>query len=315
MTEVLVLSRDDVQKLLDIDEMLAALEQAFIDLSAGRADVPPRIAARTDRGLLAAMPGYVSGTALEIKVVSVFPDNHARGIPSHRGLIALFDEQDGAPLAIMDAIHITAMRTAGGSAVSARALARTDSRSLCILGSGAQGHSHLGVVPRVRDFTEIRIASRNRSHAESLASIDPRATVIDTFEEAVSGADVVCVCTDTHEPVIRYEWLAPGTHVTSVGGTFGPELDEETVAKGTLFVEWRGAATSEPPAGAWDLQGVSPERLTELGQLLAGEAPGRQSDDQITVYRSTGHAVEDAAAARLVYDRAIEMGSGTRVTI
>jgi ornithine cyclodeaminase/alanine dehydrogenase-like protein (mu-crystallin family) len=300
---------------MDIDEMLDALEQAFIDLSAGRANVPPRIAARTERGLLAAMPGYLSGSALEIKMVSVIPDNHESGIPSHRGMIALFDEDDGAPLAIMDAIHITAMRTAGGAAVSVRALSRPNSSTLTILGAGAQGHSHLAVVPRVRDFSEIRIASRTRSHAESLASLDSRATIVGSFEEAVSGADVVCLCTDVHGPVIRFEWLALGTHVTSVGGKFGPELDEETVANGTLFVDLMGAATSEPPAGAWDLQSVSPERLTELGQLLAGEAPGRRSDDEITVYKSTGHAVQDAAAARLVNERALELGVGTRVTI
>jgi ornithine cyclodeaminase/alanine dehydrogenase-like protein (mu-crystallin family) len=131
-----------------------------------------------------------------------------------------------------------------------------------------------------------------------------------SFEEAVRGADVVACCTDAREPVIRREWLKPGTHVSSVGGTFGPELDRETVAGASVFVEWRGAALNPPPAGAHELQGLDAEKLTEVGEVLAGTRPGRTSAAEITVYKSTGHAVEDAASARLVYDRARAQGVG-----
>lgn len=311
MGGLLYLSRAQVEEALDVDAMLEALSHALIVYSSGGASVPPRVGARVDdRGLLGAMPGYVRDVALEVKLVSVFPSNHERGLPSHQGLIALFDEHDGAPLAVMDGTYITAIRTGGSAAVAARALARDDARVLAILGAGVQGRSHLETLPRVRDFAEIRIASRDRAHAEALAARHPRARVAASFEAAVRGADIVACCTDAREPIIRRQWLEPGAHVSSVGGTWGPEVDPETVAQSRVFVEWRGAATSPPPAGAVELQGVDPDRLTEVGEVLAGKRPGRQSTGEITLYKSTGHAVEDAATARLVFDRAIERGLG-----
>ncbi len=305
MGELLYLSRADVERLLDIDAMLDALAGALVILSSGITSVPPRTAARIpDLGLMGVMAGYVPGVALEVKLVSVFPGNHSRGLPSHQALIALFDESDGAPLALMDGTYITAIRTGGTAAVAARALARNDAKVLAILGAGVQGGSHLETFTRVRDFKEIRVASRDRAKAAALAARDSRASVATSFEEAVRGADIVACCTDAREPVIRREWLVPGVHVSSVGGTFGPELDSETVAAAKVFVEWRGAALNPPPAGAHELQGLDPDRITEVGEVLAGTRPGRTSEADITVYKSTGHAVEDAATARLVYDRA-----------
>jgi ornithine cyclodeaminase/alanine dehydrogenase-like protein (mu-crystallin family) len=311
---MLILSRQDVVRLLDIDAMLGALEQAFVCLSAGEADVPPRIAARAPGGLLGAMPGWLPGT-LAAKLVTVFPGNEARGIPSHQGVIVLVDEASGAPLALLDAAHITAMRTAGGSAVSARHLARHDAGVLAILGAGVQGRSHLDVMPRIREFGEIRVASRTPAHAAALVAKDPRAVVSATFEAAVRGADVVCCCTDAHEPVIDRAWLADGCHVTSVGGTFGPELDATTVASARVFVESRSAVTSPPTAGARELQGMDPADVTELGEVIAGTRPGRVGHAELTLYKSTGHAVEDCATARLVHDRAVAEGVGVEVAI
>ena len=309
--ELLYLSREDVERLLDVDAMLEALGKALVAFSAGITTVPPRVGIRVpDLGILGTMPGYVPGTALEVKLVSVFPGNH-HPLPSHQGLIALFDESDGAPLAVMDGTYITGIRTGGAAAVATRALARGDSRVLAILGAGVQGASHLETFPRVRDFQEIRIASRDGEKAARLASMHPLARVAGSFEEAVRGADVVACCTDAREPVIERAWLKGGAHVTSVGGTFGPEIDRETVSSSHVFVEWRGAATNPPPAGAHELQGLDPQTLTEVGEVLAGTRPGRVDDQEITVYKSTGHAVEDAATARLVYDRARSQGAGT----
>jgi alanine dehydrogenase len=309
--ELLYLSRADVERLLDIDQMLEALARALVVFSSGVTSVPPRAGARIgDRGLLGAMPGYVPGIALEVKLVSVFPANHGRGIPSHQGLIAVFDEDTGTPLVVMDGAYITAMRTGGTAAVAARSLAREDASVLAILGAGVQGGSHLETFPRIRDFKEIRVASRDRAKAATLAARHPGATVADSFEAAVRGADVVACCTDAREPVLRREWIKPGAHVSSVGGTFGPELDQETIAAARVFVEWRGAATNPPPAGAAELQGLDPAVVTEVGEVLAGTKPGRRSDGEITLYKSTGHAVEDAATARLVYDRARAEGAG-----
>jgi alanine dehydrogenase len=315
MANVLVLTEQDVASLLDIDELLVSLADAFRELSAGAASVPPRTAARAADGLLGAMPVYLPSSPLAAKLVTVFPGNHERGGRSHQALIALFDERDGTPIALLDGTWITAIRTGAAAAVAAEALARRDAHVLAILGAGVQGHSHLRVFPRIRQFDEIRIASRTRAHAEALAAEHPAARVVASFEEAVRGADVVCCCTDAREPILRADWLAPGTHVSAVGGSFGPELDPETVRAGRVFVEWRGAVTNAPPAGAHELQGLDPETVTEVGEVLAGTSPGRTTDTEITVYKSTGHAVEDAAAARLVLARARQAGAGQTVKL
>jgi alanine dehydrogenase len=313
--ELLVLSQAEVRRLLDPDELLEALARAFVELSAGRASVPPRVAARTRDGLLGVMPGYVPGAGLESKLVAVFPGNHQHGLPSHLALIALFDEGTGRPLAVMDGTHITAVRTAAAAALSTRLLARADVRVLAILGAGVQGRHHLEAMRRVRDFHEVRVASRNRDHAEALASTVSLARAMTDFEQAVRGADVVCCCTDAAAPVIAFDWVAAGAHVTSVGANpAGPELDAETVRRGHLFVESR-VAFSPPPGGSAELDGLDPAVATELGELISGAAPGRGSDGEVTVYKSMGHAVEDAAAARLVYDRALAEGAGRRVPI
>jgi alanine dehydrogenase len=312
---MLVLSKQEVESLLAGPAMLEALEAGFLAYSTGRASVPPRTAARAPSGLLGAMPGWVSERGFALKAVSVFPGNGERGLPTHQGVITLFDEEDGSLLSVMDGEHITAMRTGGGAAVSARHLARADAKTLTILGAGVQGHSHLATVPLARDFTTIRICSRDPQRAASLASLDARCVVIAGFEEAVRGADVVCCCTDAREPVTRYEWFDAGTHVTSVGGTFGPELDPDTMRNARVFVEWRGAAENAPPAGAHELQGRDPATITELGEVIAGLKPGRQSGDEITVYKSTGSGFEDAVVARVVYDAALAARVGTEVTL
>ncbi|MFZ0128270.1 MAG: ornithine cyclodeaminase family protein [Candidatus Dormiibacterota bacterium] len=312
---MLVLSRHDVEGLLFAPEMLTALEEGFRAYSTGQASVPPRTAARAPAGLLGAMPGWVAGRGFALKAVSVFPDNGARGLPTHQGMITLFDERDGSLLSVMDGEHITAMRTGGGAAVSTRVLARPDSTTLTILGAGVQGHSHLATVPLVRDFTTIRIASRDRERASALAATDPRCVVVDGFEAAIRGADVVCCCTDAREPITRYEWLDPGTHVTSVGGTFGAEVDPETVRNARVFVEWKGAAENPPPAGAHELQGRDSATITEVGAVIAGLQPGRQSDVEVTLYKSTGSGFEDAVVARVVYEAALAARVGTDVKL
>jgi alanine dehydrogenase len=240
------------------------------------------------------MPGYVDGV-LAAKLVALFPEHD----PSHQALIAVFDAETGTPQAVMDGTHITAVRTGASSAVATRALARDDARVLAVLGAGVQGRSHVDAVRRVRDFDEVRVASRTFEHAQVLAR-ETGVLAVESFEEAVRGADVVCCCSHASEPILRREWLAPGTHVCSVGASQeGPELDAETVSTGLLCVESR-VAFEPPPAGAFELQGLDPEAAVELGEVLAGTKPGRTSDDQITVYKSMGHAVEDAAAAALV---------------
>jgi ornithine cyclodeaminase/alanine dehydrogenase-like protein (mu-crystallin family) len=307
-----MLSQADVNELLDLDRLLDALEEGFRALSSGRADIAPRTAVTTERdGFLQSMPGYAAGLGLGVKLVTGFPENHLLGLPSHQALIALFDPATGSPLAVMDGTRVTAIRTAGAAALSARHLARKDARVLAILGAGVQGHAHLEMLPRVRDFEEIRIASRTMESAQRLAELDPRAHAVANGEAAVRGADVAALCTSSSMPVIQRLWVSPGAHVSSVGfAPPGGELDRELAEMATLFVESRAAAFQPPPVGCMELVGMDAEQATEMGEVLLGTRPGRRSLEEITVYKSMGHAVEDLAAAGLVYRAAVAKGAG-----
>ncbi|HEX6492526.1 MAG TPA: ornithine cyclodeaminase family protein, partial [Candidatus Dormibacteraeota bacterium] len=246
-------------------------------------------------------------------LVSLFEGNRDLGIPTHQAHICLFDPATGTPATLMDGTHITALRTAAAAALSARVLAREDASVLAIIGGGVQGRAHLTMFPLVRDLTEIRITSRTPASAAVLAGADPRARAVDGVEAAVAGADLVALCTNAGEPVLRREWVSAGAHVTSVG--YAPphgELDRRTIDEGALFVETR-VAFSPPPAGCFELTGIDPARGTEIGEVLLGRHPGRASRDELTVYKAMGHAVEDLAAARLVDDRARQSGVGTVV--
>jgi ornithine cyclodeaminase len=217
--------------------------------------------------------------------------------------------------ALMDGTYITATRTAAGSALSTRLLARDDARVLAICGTGVQASTHARAVSRMRAFEEIRIAGRDRAKAEALADA-VGGVAVGSFEAAVRGADVVSATTHSAEPVVRHEWLDHGTHVTSVGiNPEGAELEARLVADADVFVESREAVLAPFPAGANDLRGLDAERLTEIGEVIAGTQPGRTSAEQITVYKSVGVAVMDAAAAALVLEAAARTGAGTEIEL
>jgi ornithine cyclodeaminase/alanine dehydrogenase-like protein (mu-crystallin family) len=312
---MLLLTAADVRALLDPDELVDALAAAFVALSDGAVSAPPRIAARSADGLLAAMPVHLPGAGLEVKLVSVFGGNHHSGLPSHQAVIVLFDDATGTPMAVMDGTHITAARTAAAAALATRLLAVEDAHVLAILGAGVEGAYHLDAIPRVRNFTEIRIANRTHERAVALAQRNPKARAVASFEEAVRGADVVCCCTDAPEPVLHRRWLSEGTHVNSVGASFdGPELDDDTIRAARLVVE-SNVAFQPPPAGCLELQGIVGDAAAELGEVISGRLPGRESAHQITVYKSMGHAVEDAAAAHLVYERAMQRSIGRQLSL
>lgn len=299
-----ILSDGDSERLLDLDELLDALARGFSALSAGQVAAPPRNGVDVAGGFLLSMVAHAPQHPMGVKLVSVFHDNDAHGLPGHMALIALFDERTGAPLAVMNGTYITAMRTAAGAALSTRLLARKDARTLAIVGAGVQGAAHLKMLPRVRSFTAIRVASLDVADAQRVAAVDTRATATSSIEEAVRGADVVCLCTSSPTAVIERAWLAPGTHVTSVGyRPPGSELPREALAAARLFVETR-AAYAAAPVGCVELAGFDPADGTELGEVVLGRRPGRQSDDDLTVYKSMGHAIEDLVAAQLVLTRA-----------
>ena len=314
--DVLLLTESDIQALLDLEELLDALASGFKALHTGQAVVPNRNALSvSDAGLLLVMPAWQPSQNMTVKLVTVFPGNHAIGLPSHQALIWVFDPQTGTPVALMDGTYITAMRTAGAAALSAKLFARKHAHVLAIIGAGIQGHAHLKILPRVCGFKEIRVASRHFENAQKLAAMHFSARAAESIEEAVRGADVVCLCTASKTPVIEFEWLSPGTHITSVGYTPpGGELPKEVVLQGRLFVETR-LAFEPVPAGCAELAGLNPEIGTEMGEVLLGTRPGRQSDDEITVYKSMGHAIEDMAAANLTYRRAKKQGVGKMIKL
>ena len=218
----------------------------------------------------------------------------------------------------MNATPITAIRTAAVSGIATRALAREDARELAIVGAGHQAHAHVAAMLEARPFERIRIASRSFESAERLAAEWPLATAVETAEEAVRGADVVCTVTSSTEPVVLGEWLEPGAHVNAVGACFPHtrELDGTAVARATLFVDRRESAENEAGDYLLALQegAIGDGHIrAELGEVLAGTAPGRISPAEITVFESLGLAVEDLAAAEYLEQRALETGTGTTV--
>ncbi|TML83896.1 MAG: ornithine cyclodeaminase family protein [Actinobacteria bacterium] len=312
---MLFLSRGEVEELLDLDELVDALARAHARLSAGEVSMPPRIAAFAENdGLLGVMPTYVPGEVLACKLVTLFPQNRDRH--THQAAIMVFDHENGTPLALVDGTYITAARTAAGSALATRLLARDDARVLALVGTGVQARSHARALARVRDFEEIRVAGRDPEKAEELADeIGGRA--VGSYEEALRGADVVAATTHATEPVVRREWIDPGVHVNSVGlNPAGREVDEATVAEALLVVESRESALAPPPAGAPELVGIAPEHVhAELGELVSGARPGRTARDEITLYKSVGVAVQDAVAAALVLAAARGRGAGREIEL
>jgi alanine dehydrogenase len=325
---VLVLDKREVESLLDPDELRAAVGAALADLSAGRASMPTRIAALVPErdALLAVMPAYLPGAgALTTKLVSLFPRNTDR--PTHQAVIVAFDPQTGSPAALMDGEAITAARTAAGSALATDVLARRDAATLAVLGAGVQARAHLRALPRVRKFREIIVGARDATKASALAREIASETGVTTraasFADAVRAADVVCACTHSADPVVRREWLRDGTHVNSVGfNTAGREVDGETVAAALVVVESRTAALAPPPGGSNDLQWPIRDGLidathvhAELGEIVSGARTGRANESQLTLYKSVGVAVEDAAAAALVLRLARERGIGRTIEL
>ena len=328
---MLVLSRTEVRDLLDLERLIEALAAAMADLSAGRASVPSRGAAVVgDRdAFLATMVSYSpTGQALAAKLMSVFPHNAGGPLPTHQGVICVFDPTSGEPVALMDATYITAMRTAGGSALATRLLARPDAAVMAVLGTGVQARAHARLVPRVRRLREVRVAGRDPAAARALAEelsgeLAARVLAVGTYAEALRGADIACATTHSIDPVIRREWLTPGVHVNSVGyNPAGRELDDATVIDAFVVVESRAAALAPFPSGANDLTQPLREGViganhvrAEIGELVAGTREGRRSPEQITLYKSVGVAVQDAAAAALVLEAAEERGIGRTIRL
>lgn len=308
-----IISRKEVEELLDPHELLTALEEGFKALSAGQLNVPPRNQAIAPKGLLVGMPAYMPGQLMSVKLVTVFHENKA--VPAHQATITLFDSETGSPIAFMDGEHITAMRTAAAAILSIKHLARKDSKRLAIIGAGVLGAAHLKMIGTLSGLEEIFIASKDFSKAQDLALRASNAHAVDSIHQAVSNADVVCLCTSSLEPVIQADWLKEGVHVTSVGyRPPGGELPRDLVEASHIFVESK-VAFQAPPVGSAELQGLDSNISTEIGEFLLGQKPGRKDNTEVTIYKSMGHAMEDLVAANLVYEKALKRELGMKVEL
>jgi alanine dehydrogenase len=314
VTTIRYLSTADVERLLAPGPVLAALAEGFKALSAGDVQAPPRPKVDVPhKGFALAMLAWMPGRHIALKTVNVFEGNHAHHLPSHMGLISLFDRDTGAPLAVMDAAAITGIRTAGGAMLSIDQLARKDAKIATVIGSGVQAREHARLLATLPTITEIRIYARRHAQAKAIADETPRATPVTDLEGAVRTSDIVCLTTSSTTPVIEDAWIKPGTHVTSVGfAPPGSEVPAGLIGRARICVETRNAF-SPAPVGCAELAGRGSSSAVELGEVLAGTKPGRTDDEEVTLYKSMGNAMEDMVVANLVYETALAVGAGTEL--
>jgi ornithine cyclodeaminase len=309
------IDREEVARRLTCDVCISIVRQAMIALSKGETKQLLRsILPLSDGRLLGIMPGAMGAHApFGAKLISVFHENFARGIQSHQGLVILFDPETGAPVCIVHAGEITARRTAAASAVATDALARTDARRLALLGYGEQAATHARAIAQVRDLESIVVWGRSRERAQTFAKqmqaeLAVSVATARVVREAVAEADIVCTVTSAAEPILKGEWVRPGTHLNLVGsGYAGPvEVDNELVVRSRFIADSREGVLQQ---GAEFLRAkaaglVGDEHIVaEIGQVLAGEIAGRRSAEEITVYKSLGHVVQDLASAWALYSQ------------
>lgn len=318
---MIVLNEHEVRELLDMPSCIEAMEEVLAALARGELFNPLRSIARPPdaQTLLGLMPAYRAAPtpAYALKEIVIVPDNPARGLDTHMGAVLLHDGETGELVAVLNASAVTEIRTAAVSGAATRALGRPDARRVAILGAGAQARGHVHAMRAVLDDPEIRIWARRLEAAEKLAR-EVGATVAPSVDAALFGAEVVCTTTATVEPIVEKRWLARGAHVNAVGSCFPTtrELDTETVAHASFFTDRRESCLSE--AGDYILAAaegaIGPDHIkAELGEVLAGMHPGREHEDELTVFESLGIAVEDLASAELVVRRARERGVGVEV--
>jgi alanine dehydrogenase len=325
---MLLLSETQVQELIDIDELIAALSQAHIQYSTGKAVMPVRLVVPLPgiQGRITSMPGYLNDDrALGMKVVTYFQNNPKRGLPAILATIMLFSAETGKMIAAMDGSLITAIRTACASALATKVLAPSQTPVLGILGAGVQARAHIQALTHVRKVEKIKIYSPSGASATAVTNDMAKETaaaieVAETAEAAVRGADLIVTVTTAKEPILRREWLKSGAHINAVGSHRPDfrEIDGATLAQAKIVVDSREAIMAE----CGDiLLAIKESAITqdsihgEIGEVLAGAKTGRRSADEITLYKSVGIAIQDVATAKLVYEKALARGVGTNVEI
>ncbi len=318
--QVRVLSADDVQMALPMPKAIEAMKDAFGQLSAGQATVPLRSQISTDKGVTLFMPAYLHQSQdLAIKVVSIYDDNPGRDLPRIAATILVLDPETGLPKAFMDGSRLTAIRTGAVGGLAADLLSRRDSRTVALFGAGVQARSQLKAVMAVRNIARVNLMSRTRTSAQKLASEirtwpnAPAVNLVATSHQAIQDADIVITATTSAVPLFDGNGLKPGTHITAVG-SYTPEareVDSVTVQRARIIADSREACLME--AGDIIIPGATID--AELGEIVNGEKPARQSEDEITFFKSVGVAVQDAVAAAMVLAEAEASALGTIVEL
>ena len=326
--KVLLLSKTDVEGLISMRETIEAVEGAFRAKGLGKVQMPPKPYVYFDRygGDFRVMPAHLEELdAAGVKIVNVHPRNPKEyGLPTVMATILLLDPRTGAPQVIMDGTWITDMRTGAGGAVAAKYLARKDSRIVAMVGAGAQARTQLVALNEVLKIEEVRVKDTVPGLAECYAEemheklridVDPSESV----EEAVRGSDIVVTTTPVREPVVVNDWIAAGTHINAIGADAPgkEELDPKILKRAKVVVDDREQAFHSGEVNVPVSKGMLSERdvYGELGEIIAGKKPGRTSRDEITVFDSTGLAIQDLATARLVYQKAKEAGKGLEIEL
>jgi ornithine cyclodeaminase/alanine dehydrogenase-like protein (mu-crystallin family) len=314
--QVMTLSAKEVEMYVNPRELIDELEDGFRALELGEVQSPPRSKLSVaGKGFSLTMAAWRPGMQLTVKIVNVFDGNLQINMPNHLALINLFDPNTGAPSCIMDGTYITAIRTAACAVLSARLLGRAGSRIATVIGAGVQGREHLRLLPLIRDFDRINVCSLRFEDARKLAAQSEIAFATADPEKAVRESDVVCLATHSAEPVISSDWVMPGTHVSSIG--FHPpngELPKDLARAHRLFVEALDAFEA-PPVGCGELADLDSSKGTTLGAVALGRKPGRRSDEEITVYKAMGVAMEDMVAANLAFRKATQEGGRNSVAL
>ncbi len=326
--DVLIVNQKEVPALLPMGECMEVMAAALAALARSDALLPLRSIMWLPEkvGALGMMPAYLKdANVLGLKVISVFPGNHGTEFDAHQGAVMLFEAKNGRPLAIIDATEITAIRTAATSGVATKLLAREDAGDLAILGSGTQAAKHLEAMLLARKIRRVRVWSRNPQNAARFAERESRrrgitVEAMPAAREAVEQADLICTTTSSSEPVLRGEWIAPGTHINAVGSSvpFARELDTAAVTRSRLFVDRRESTLNEAGDFLFPKKegAIGDDHIQgEIGELLIGRAGGRRSAGEITLFKSLGLAIEDLASAQHIYTRAMERGMGSRVEL
>ncbi|HET9747254.1 MAG TPA: ornithine cyclodeaminase family protein [Chitinophagaceae bacterium] len=312
----LFINKDKIASLLPMNECIDVMKKMFHSLAAGECLQPLRNIMRLPEGngVLGMMPGYANKLGvMGIKVITVFHANSEAGLPSHQGIVMLFDAKNGQPLMLFDALEITAIRTAAASAVATTLLSRKDSSTLAVIGSGEQARRHIEAMLLVRDIKQINIWSRNAENAKALAETSSSRynipiTLSKDVRDAIMNAHIICTVTASKEPVVKGDWISAGTHINAVGSStpMARELDSASIVKSKLFADCYESIFNE--AGDFLIpkkEGVvtNDHVKADIGEVLTGTKKGRENNEEITVFKSLGIAAEDIFSAFHIYQK------------